>query len=689
MSLTHVFESLLLENKARKVITQKLNLPEEIYQYLVDETVANPKRYIFYANLFKDDKPFIESVVDIYRVQTGDINKDDIDNQASNDLSLKNRLFRSYRKYIEDLEEFLTEPNKPNISLKELSEKLKHYNGGFSEPLLEFFLSEWTSIKDWRDRITPTPNLQSMSFDEAYEESSQWHRDITSQQQVFQGEINEVAPDAEIIHTFDNGFRWVDMKTNDCSKLGSIMGHCAKTRADTLLNLVTDKGDFVVTVSFDYDGAYTQAKGKGNDKPHEKYTKYMLWLFENGGDYQLKSYETEYASSDDFKVEDLEPLVGEDRVEEILSDYPDLEKPSLYRGIEKYESGDTEKGLEMINEIIYNADIIAYKHNQLISDEEADSSTLEDANIIDDSTLFYHIINRVEIETGIEFSIANNFSIVSPEIFDWILEEMSTQDFVSFLKSYVMNEDKDGKFSKVNDDFYMGITEIVSEKMSFENKKKIIRRAFEKYPSRFNRTDITENFDEMFSGVFEKLMTIDKHLNRKIGEAKVEKDIVINENINTSVEESLTAYLSDFMARTAFTPYGDESQEDEDRSVPLKYYRAMYMDPDEAQYIDQNFNFDSVSHVLDYDEVDLNEHFDDIKVLDKACENIAKVVEAKAVGDESYEMDPEEVLFYLLVEDVQAIETSDYVGEALYEAGYLDADDVKLTNKNQLDIFEQ
>jgi hypothetical protein len=95
------------------------------------------------------------------------------------------------------------------------------------------------------------------------------------------------------------------------------MGHCGRSSSGSLYSLrsyrLTPDGKYKVndshlTASISNDGIIYQLKGPKNSKPKEEYHKFILPLFDYKTDedeYMITGFGTEYASQQDFKLEDL------------------------------------------------------------------------------------------------------------------------------------------------------------------------------------------------------------------------------------------------------------------------------------------------------------------------------------------------------------------------------------------------
>ena len=100
-------------------------------------------------------------------------------------------------------------------------------------------------------------------------------------------EILDNPPKAEdqVIHEFDNGYFWYDIRSHACGFEGKKMGHCGRGEQGQLYSLrVGEKRNVkpMVTVEFDGSTVY-QIKGKANMAPKEDLWTYIDWFIENMG----------------------------------------------------------------------------------------------------------------------------------------------------------------------------------------------------------------------------------------------------------------------------------------------------------------------------------------------------------------------------------------------------------------------
>ena len=342
-----------------------------------------------------------------------------------------------------ELEEFIKNPNLPQIPKEVLNEFKETKNTPFkhfqrADELLEMY----TSIRDYANATNQ--NFQNDDFDEVYQDSVQWHEEKEATGQTIQ-----VEGDAEVIHTFNNGYYWVDNHDSDCKIEGDAMGHCGSTRADTILSLRSPKGEPHISVAFDYDGTYTQAKGKGNNKPAEKYHRYMEWLFTNGGDYQIKKYRPEYQKESDYTIEDLPENIRED----VLNKYPSIDPHHHLKSIINNDSLSDKQKFDEIVKLDVETDMFYGEFAELYFDEEKDMVLLsENVDPIDyaknDDPVLTWSINMLRYEDYLDISGVDS---------SYYIDLLDTNKFpydsdkVQYLISLAEDEDKGLFISQVQE----------------------------------------------------------------------------------------------------------------------------------------------------------------------------------------------------------------------------------------------
>jgi len=89
----------------------------------------------------------------------------------------------------------------------------------------------------------------------------------------------------KVIHTFDNGYYWYDIRSHACDFEGKEMGHCGRGDHGSLVSLRAGGGRKMkpfITLEFDGTTIY-QIKGKANSAPGSDLWSYIDWFIENMG----------------------------------------------------------------------------------------------------------------------------------------------------------------------------------------------------------------------------------------------------------------------------------------------------------------------------------------------------------------------------------------------------------------------
>ena len=159
-------------------------------------------------------------------------------------------------------------------------------------------------------------SLDNLTFEQIKDKSKEWHDSLN----VGDSKINYIENNPILID-FRNengvGYYWVNLQTNNSTEECERMGHCGRSSSGSLYSLrsyrLTPDGKYKVndshlTASISNDGIIYQLKGPKNSKPKEEYHKFILPLFDlqdEDDDYLIKGFGSEYASQQDFKLEDL------------------------------------------------------------------------------------------------------------------------------------------------------------------------------------------------------------------------------------------------------------------------------------------------------------------------------------------------------------------------------------------------
>lgn len=160
------------------------------------------------------------------------------------------------------------------------------------------YVIDWTNgrMRDAQVR----ENLKGLSLKEAWDKSDEWHKALAEGEHIIHDE------EGEIIMTFKDDFYWIDLQTDSCSSEGKAMGHCGNTTyGTTLFSLRKNKKPFVTIAFNEDDRTITQAKGRANEKPIDKYHPYIVDLLINPK-VNIEGFDYEYHPQDDFQIGDLD-----------------------------------------------------------------------------------------------------------------------------------------------------------------------------------------------------------------------------------------------------------------------------------------------------------------------------------------------------------------------------------------------
>ena len=96
---------------------------------------------------------------------------------------------------------------------------------------------------------------------------------------------NHPKAEEQVIHEFDNGYFWYDIRSHHCDFEAKKMGHCGRGEQGSLVSLRSGEGRRVKPMStMEFDGTTLyQIKGKANKAPKKDLWPYIDWFIENMG----------------------------------------------------------------------------------------------------------------------------------------------------------------------------------------------------------------------------------------------------------------------------------------------------------------------------------------------------------------------------------------------------------------------
>jgi hypothetical protein len=180
------------------------------------------------------------------------------------------------------------------------------------------FEGEYRYIVDWLQgrnnepvRETDKINFKELEFNDAMRRARAWHDEVAM---IQGGTIDD--EDGDVIITFPDGYYWVNLGTDYCSKEGGAMGHCG--RGEGKLYSLRKEGIPYVTADILTDGTVRQMRGRANTKPKEKFHPYIIALIKSE---IITNFEYwNYRINDNFMLKDL----GREKAMELINEKPSL-----------------------------------------------------------------------------------------------------------------------------------------------------------------------------------------------------------------------------------------------------------------------------------------------------------------------------------------------------------------------------
>ena len=221
------------------------------------------------------------------------------------------------------------------------TDKLVRFQADLAQSLIHFLSLNIPQINNFRFENQQWKEIrdQFRELEQEWAEKQKSWIDITDE--LKEGKISPVV-------VFDDGFRWFNLNRPKCEEEGKAMGHCGNCGGrndDTILSLrkLKQEGGRMyarpsLTFILHHNGQLGEMKGRGNNKPNEKYHPYILRLLaqknlvkgiEGGG----------YLPENNFSLNDL----NDEQFEAFFDARPDLlmeDRDSLKRAIRYYISKD-------------------------------------------------------------------------------------------------------------------------------------------------------------------------------------------------------------------------------------------------------------------------------------------------------------------------------------------------------------
>jgi hypothetical protein len=440
------FQELLLEASKYdamfdKILSGKLEFVSDDLLKIIKENIFDEiewarsflkkeDRIVWYLRLIK-----IDSLQAIYRryPEDKDIENtfpDEADNQA---------LAKEKKAISRDLEKTKNKANirdTYNVSLRTIKQNLIHYLG-----------QDIPNIRDY----TFSNESPEILFDKLDDLEEEWKAKIGT-------EAVKIQPDDKIILKFDGNMAWWLLDRGGCREEGDAMGHCgnvpSQKSGDRILSFRTQiDGDYWkphLTFILHDNGYLGEMKGRGNEKPAEKYHPYIIALLKKQN--LIKGIKDGgYLPQNNFSLNDLDESEREDLVQM---------NPNLMSVFEKYrKDGPT-------NEILLQ-----------LEDKLAESS-LPDIDMIKEKKVFLdswddleRFANDLDIEPLIELvkKIENEEDLFSDSIRNSEIEDLADEMDVSPDVYYdIIERIPDNTLSKIASDLNLDV-----DVSGFNGKKEI------------------------------------------------------------------------------------------------------------------------------------------------------------------------------------------------------------------------
>jgi len=257
----------------------------------------------------------------------------------------------------------------------------------------------------WATMFEQSPQVNQVEWSADLSPSDLFQRLERAEEEWKQKQQEELEPEPDDQIIIDYGkYAWVKLDREYCELEGRAMGHCGNTgtpqEGDRILSFRTkvDGGKQRPHLTFilDKNGYLGEMKGRGNDKPSEKYHPYIIDLLKKDFVKGIKG--GGYMPENNFDLSDLDDQTREELVEQ---------KPELGSSYDMLKAGKTEEFYEKLESELDAFDLyltslqLDTENNRVIFDRETSPDRLYGVVGLDSADLIKRISGLFNGETDI------------------------------------------------------------------------------------------------------------------------------------------------------------------------------------------------------------------------------------------------------------------------------------------------
>jgi len=266
---------------------------------------------------------------------------------------------------------------------------------------IEFNIQELKT--HWAAMFEQSPQVNQVEWSADLSPSDLYIRLKKAEEEWREKQAEELEPEPNDQIIIDYGkYAWVKLDREYCELEGRAMGHCGNTgtpqEGDRILSFRTkvDGGKQRPHLTFilDKNGFLGEMKGRGNDKPSEKYHPYIIDLLKKDFVKGIKG--GGYMPENNFDLSDLDEQTREELVEQ---------KPELGSSYDMIKAGKTEEFYKKLESELDAFDLASLQldteNNRVIFDRENSPADLYGVRELDSNNLIKRISGLFNGETDI------------------------------------------------------------------------------------------------------------------------------------------------------------------------------------------------------------------------------------------------------------------------------------------------